>query len=198
MVICVFGAASEAVDEIYKEKCYSLCKKLGKRGHSLIFGAGGEGLMGAAARGFHDGGAKVHGVIPKFFEENGYEGIYYDSDELTFTQTMAERKQKMEDGCDAFIIVPGGIGTFEEFFEVLTLKQLGRHKKAIAVYNIAGYYDKLDETFDTVTQKKFVNEECKKLYKTIANEQEIIDYVEKYTADNLDWDLLKRNKENKG
>lgn len=198
MVICVFGAASEAVDEIYKTKCYELCKRLGERGHSLIFGAGSEGLMGAAARGFHDVGAKVKGVIPRFFEENGYEGIYYECDELVFTETMAQRKQTMEDGCDAFIIVPGGIGTFEEFFEVLTLKQLGRHKKAIAVYNVAGYYDFLDETFDTVIAKKFVNDECKKLYTTLTDEQEVIDYVENYSADGLNWDLLKRNKDGAG
>ena len=193
MVICVFGAASEAVDAVYKEKCYALCKTLGEHGHSLIFGAGSEGLMGAAARGFRDAGANVHGVIPKFFEENGYEGIFYEANELTFTRTMAERKQKMEDGCDAFIIVPGGIGTFEEVFEVLTLKQLGRHKKAIAVYNIAGYYDGLDKMFDGIIDKKFVNDECRKLYKTLGSAEEVINYVENYSADNLDWDLLKRN-----
>ena len=183
MVICVFGAASEAVDSVYKEQCYALCKTLGEHGHSLIFGAGSEGLMGAAARGFRDAGANVHGVIPKFYEAN----------ELTFTETMAERKQKMEDGCDAFIIVPGGIGTFEEFFEVLTLKQLGRHKKAIAVYNIAGYYDGLDKMFDGIIDRKFVNDECRKLYKTLGSAEEVINYVENYSADNLDWDLLKRN-----
>ena len=99
----------------------------------------------------------------------------------------------MEDGCDAFIIVPGGIGTFEEFFEVLTLKQLGRHKKAIAVYNIAGYYDGLDKMFDGIIDKKFVNDECRKLYKTLGSAEEVINYVENYSADNLDWDLLKRN-----
>lgn len=197
MVICVFGAASESVASVYKEKCYSLCKKLGERGHSLIFGAGSEGLMGAAARGFKKSGAKITGVIPKFFEENGYEGIYYDADEIVYTETMAERKQKMEDGCDAFIIVPGGIGTFEEFFEVLTLKQLGRHKKAIAVYDIEGYYSGLDKMFDGIIERKFVNEECKKLYKTVKTEEEVIDYVEKYSADNLDWDLLKRNRKEK-
>lgn len=195
MVICVFGAASEAVDEVYKEKCYELCKTLGERGHSLIFGAGSEGLMGAAARGFRDSGANVVGVIPRFFEENGYEGIYYECDKLIFTETMAQRKQTMEDGCDAFIIVPGGIGTFEEFFEVLTLKQLGRHKKPIAVYNVAGYYDFLDETFDVIIKKKFVNEECKKLYATFNEKEDVIGYIENYSADGLNWDLLKRNKD---
>lgn len=193
MVICVFGAANDSVDSVYKDQCFALCKKLAERGHSLIYGAGSTGLMGAAARGFHAGGGKVHGVIPHFFKDNDYEGIYYDSDELTFTETMAERKQLMEDGCDAFIIVPGGIGTFEEFFEVLTLKQLNRHQKAIAIYSIDGYYDKLETTFDVVMSKNFVNKECKKLYKIISNENEVINYIESYTTAGLDWNRLKKN-----
>ena len=127
MRVCVYGSASDNIEEKYKQKTFELGKELAKRGHSLIFGAGSEGLMGAAARGFKAGGGHVHGVIPKFFEEGGYEAIFYEADEITYTETMAERKAKMEDGCKAFIIVPGGIGTFEEFFQVFTLKQRGRH-----------------------------------------------------------------------
>ena len=153
MKICVYGAASSKIDEKYVNDVYNLAKYLGERGHSLVFGAGSQGLMGAAARGFKDAGAKVFGVIPKFFEENGFEGIFYDADELHFTETMAERKQMMEDECDAFIIVPGGIGTFEEFFQVLTLKQLGRHKKAIVVYNSFGYYDELERIMEETIKK---------------------------------------------
>ena len=193
MKICIFGAASDKIDKKYIDDCYFLAKTLAKRGHDLVFGAGGEGLMGAAARGFRDGGGKVHGVIPYFFEENGYEAIFKGCDELTRTETMAERKKIMEDNADAFIIVPGGIGTFEEFFEVLTLKQLGRHKKAIAVYNSCGYYDSLERFISDVTAKKFINEECKILYKTLNSREEVVDYIENYTADGISWDLLKRN-----
>ena len=120
MKICVFGAASAHIDDIYVKKIEELGEMLAKRGHSLVFGAGATGLMGAAARGFKRGGGYIHGIIPEFFREEGVEIIYDDCDKMTYTKTMSERKQKMEDDCDAFIIAPGGIGTFEEFFEVLT------------------------------------------------------------------------------
>ena len=192
MKICVYGAASSKIDEKYVNDVYNLAKYLGERGHSLVFGAGSQGLMGAAARGFKDAGAKVFGVIPKFFEENGFEGIFYDADELHFTETMAERKQMMEDECDAFIIVPGGIGTFEEFFQVLTLKQLGRHKKAIVVYNSFGYYDELERIMEETIKKGFVNEECRKIYKIVDTAKEVSDYLENYDSADVNWNRLKR------
>lgn len=192
MKICVYGAASSKIDEKYVNDVYNLAKYLGERGHSLVFGAGAQGLMGAAARGFKDAGAKVFGVIPKFFEENGFEGIFYDADELHFTETMAERKQMMEDECDAFIIVPGGIGTFEEFFQVLTLKQLGRHKKAIVVYNSFGYYDELERIMEETIKKGFVNEECRKIYKIVDTAKEVSDYLENYDSADVNWNRLKR------
>ncbi len=192
MKICVYGAASSKIDEMYVNDVYNLAKYLGERGHSLVFGAGAQGLMGAAARGFKDAGAKVFGVIPKFFEENGFEGIFYDADELHFTETMAERKQMMEDECDAFVIVPGGIGTFEEFFQVLTLKQLGRHKKAIVVYNSFGYYDELERIMEETIKKGFVNEECRKIYKIVDTAKEVSDYLENYDSADVNWNRLKR------
>ncbi len=143
MKICVFGAASSEIDEIYINAVEELGENLAKRGHELVFGAGGNGLMGAAARGFKRGDGKVYGVIPSFFRDENIEAIFDKCDELIFTETMAQRKTKMEDIADAFIVVPGGIGTFEELFEVLTLKQLGRHTKPIAVYDIDGYYKNL-------------------------------------------------------
>lgn len=192
MKICVYGAASSKIDEKYVNDVYNLAKYLGERGHSLVFGAGSQGLMGAAARGFKEAGAKVFGVIPKFFEENGFEGIFYDADELHFTETMAERKQMMEDECDAFIIVPGGIGTFEEFFQVLTLKQLGRHKKAIVVYNSFGYYDELERIMEETIKKGFVNEECRKIYKIVDTAKEVSDYLENYDSADVNWNRLKK------
>lgn len=193
MKICVFGAASDRIDKKYVEDCYNLAKALALRGHNLVFGAGGEGLMGAAARGFKDNGATVHGVIPKFFEENGYEAIFAGCDTLTRTETMAERKTIMENEADAFIITPGGIGTFEEFFEVLTLKQLGRHKKPIAIYNSYGYYTELEKFIDGIIETKFVNKECKLLYKLLDTHQCVINYIENYSPVGVKWDLLKRN-----
>ncbi len=191
MKICVYGAASNLIDKSFKEATFNMALNMAKRGHSLVFGAGDGGLMGSAARGFNEGGAHIHGVIPHFFKEHGFEIIYKNIDDLTFTDTMAERKAIMEDDCEAFVIVPGGIGTMEEFFQVLTLKQLGRHKKAIAIYNINGYYDSLDALIKEYVNKKFINEECLDLYQIFDDEQSLINYVEGYTPDNIQWNRLK-------
>ena len=109
MNICVFGAASSEIDQKYIEDVELMAETLAKNGHSLVFGAGGQGLMGAAARGFKKGGAKITGVIPTFFKEAQVEAIYEECDELIYTDTMRERKAIMEDNADAFVIVPGGI-----------------------------------------------------------------------------------------
>ena len=164
MKICIFGAASAHIDEIYIKAVEELGEKLAKRGHTLVFGAGATGLMGAAARGFKRGGAFVHGVIPEFFRDEQVEAIYGDCDKITYTKTMSERKFIMEEEAEAFIIAPGGIGTFEEFFEVLTLKQLGRHDKAMVIYNIENYYDDLERFMQTVTERKFITFKCNELY----------------------------------
>lgn len=183
MKICIFGAASAQIDRCYVEAVEDLAEKMAKRGHSLVFGAGGSGLMGAAARGTKRGGGYIHGVIPKFFREERLESIYDQCDELTFTDTMAERKTTMEDDCDAFIIVPGGIGTLEEFYEVITLKQLGRHHKAIAFYNLNGYYDTLEKFMHEMSEKKFMAVACHEMYRIFTDAEELFAYLENYVPD---------------
>lgn len=191
MKICIFGAASAHIDSVYIKAVEELSEKLAKRGHTLVFGAGGTGLMGAAARGFKRGGGFIHGVIPEFFRDESVELIYENCDEITFTKTMAERKATMEDLADAFIITPGGIGTFEEFFEVLTLKQLGRHSKALAVFNIENYYDDLEKFMQTVTERKFITFKCSEMYSVFKSADEIINYLETYVPSKTPWRKLK-------
>ncbi len=191
MNICVFGSASDKIDEIYKQKTFELGVRLAKANHTLIFGAGSSGLMGACARGVDSIKGNMHGVIPKFFEEGGYEEIYYNCDTLTYTQTMAERKGKMNELCDAFIIVPGGIGTYEEFFEIFTLKQLGRHQKAIAIYNINGYYDDMLALLNNAIKQGFINPECQKLIASFDNLDDVLEYVKNYTPEDVEWSRLK-------
>ena len=178
MKICVFGAASPTIDPRYIEAVEKMGREMAKRGHSLVFGGGGNGLMGAAARGVRDGGGKIVGVIPKFFDEESVEAICDFCDELIFTESMRERKQIMEDSCDAFIVVPGGIGTFEEFFEVLTLKQLCRHNKPIAIYNIMGYYNELHETMNSAIAKNFIRGNCSDLYVISDDLEKVFECVE--------------------
>jgi hypothetical protein len=183
MKICVFGAASEHIDKIYIEKVEELGQKMAERGHSLVFGAGGTGLMGAAARGVKKGGGYIHGVVPKFFKESGIEGLFADCDKTTYTDTMRERKAIMEDDADAFIVAPGGVGTFEELYEIVTLKQLNRHDKAIVIYNIQNYYDRLQDFMQLSADRKFITKSCLKLYEIMDDADKILDYIENYVPD---------------
>ena len=178
MRICVYGAASPTIDPEYFEFVENMGREMVKRGHSLVFGGGGNGLMGAAARGVRAEGGYIMGVIPKFFDEENVEAICDFCDELIMPDTMRQRKQIMEDNADAFVVVPGGIGTYEEFFEILTLKQLCRHNKPIAIYNIKDYYAELIMTMEKAMEKNFIRGNCRDLYTATEDLEELFAYVE--------------------
>ncbi len=178
MKICVFGAASKTIDDKYISAVEEMGEYLAKRGHNLVFGAGCTGSMGAAARGFKKGGGKIHGVVPSFFRGELSDFVNWQCDELTETETMRERKAIMEDEADSFIITPGGIGTFEELFEILTLKQLGQHRKPIAIYNIGGYYDKLSELIEYSIETRFIKPQCRATYKFFNSLDGMAEYLE--------------------
>jgi len=178
MKICVFGAASKTIDEKYITAVETMGEYLARNGHDLVFGSGSTGEMGAAARGFRKGGGKTHGVIPMFFKEELADFVDFTCDEMTYTESMRERKAVMEDLADAFIITPGGCGTFEEFFEVLTLKQLGRHRKPIAVYNIDGYYDAIDAALSLSIEENFIKENCRALFRSFTELDAMLEYIE--------------------
>ncbi|MGN0108436.1 MAG: TIGR00730 family Rossman fold protein [Hominilimicola sp.] len=185
MNICVFGASSSTIDKSFIDRVERLGREIADRGHGLIYGAGASGLMGAVARGAYERNGNIVGVVPDFFEDEdmGVDGrIFTKCTELIKTDSMRERKRIMEDRADAFIIVPGGIGTFEEFFEVFTLKQLERHNKAIAILNINGYYDAMLHMLDVAVEHKFLREACHLLYKVFTDENEMLDYIESYKA----------------
>lgn len=178
MKICVYGAASPKIDKEYVEKVEALGEEMVNRGHSLVFGGGDNGLMGAAARGVFAKGGYIEGVIPSFFENESIEAVFPNCDKVYETQTMRERKQMMEDLSDAFIIVPGGIGTFEEFFEIMTLRQLCRHNKPIALYNIKGYYNELNAMMQAAVEKGFVRSAVEDLYLTTDDLGELFTFLE--------------------
>ena len=134
--------------------------------------------MGAVARGVKEKGGYILGVTPKFFFEDTVESLYLDCDKLLKPDTMRERKQFMEDNADAFIVTPGGIGTYEEFFEILTSKQLCRHKKPIAVYNALGFYDDIQRAMESAISKDFIKETCKEIYLVSEDFDEIFRYIE--------------------
>ena len=192
MNICVYGAASTKIDKKYVEAVEALGRRIAERGHNLVFGAGGSGLMGAVARGVHEKGGRVTGVIPTFFLEQDIEIVFPECDEVIYTRDMRDRKEKMEELADAFVTVPGGVGTFEEFYEILTAKQLGRHVKPIALFDIDGYYDKLQEMMEHSIETKFINEECRVLYTLYSDADEMLDAIENDKGPGYEMEQLKK------
>ena len=187
MNICIYGSASNEIDKQYIEQTELLSKTLAKRGHSLVFGGGANGLMGAAARGFYSENAKIVGVVPKFFNVDGI--LFENCDEMIRTDTMRQRKQIMDDRADAFITTPGGIGTYEEFFEIITLKQLGQSKKPLVLFNIDGYFDPLRAMLQNCVKGNFMPQTTVDLCFFCDSIDEIANYIENYTAE--DFNILK-------
>ena len=181
MKVCVFGASSRDLAQIYYDEAYAMGAALARRGHTIVFGGGTSGLMGAAARGAKSEGGRLIGVAPRFFDEPGI--LYEGCDEMIFTETMSERKKAMEDMSDAFVTLPGGIGTFEEFFEALTLKQLGRHAKAMAVLNTNGYYDAMETMLQRAVDEEFFTPDGKALYAVFTDVDRLAAYIESYEAE---------------
>ena len=181
MNICVYGASSNTIDINFVEKVERLGEEIAKRGHSVVYGGGAQGLMGAVARGARKADGKVKGIAPTFFNVDGV--LFEDCTEFIYTETMRERKQLLEDHSDCFIVAPGGIGTFEEFFEVLTLKQLRRHEKAIVIYNINGYYDEMEKMIENAINEGFMKESCRELYTYFDDMDKMLDYLEEYVPE---------------
>ena len=172
MRICVFAASSERLEERYLEAAEALGELLGQGGHTLIFGGGQTGLMGACARGAARTGAEIVGVAPRFFDEPGV--LYEHCGRMIWTDSMAERKTRMEEEAEAFLILPGGIGTMEEFFEVLTQAQLGLHAKPMALLNTAGYYDSLAAFLRRMAETGFAGHEVPALAPLCATPEEAL------------------------
>lgn len=178
MNICVYGASSNLIADIYISACEDLGRKIAKDGHTLIFGCGAAGVMGASARGAKEAGGEIIGITPEFFNVDGM--LYEDCDQVIRTETMRERKRILEEKSDAFIVAPGGIGTFDEFFEILTLKQLSRHTKAIVIFNINHYYDELLAFLDKAVKQEFLKNESLKLFEVFDNADDIMNYLADY------------------
>ncbi len=181
MNICVYGASSRAIDKKYTDAAFAIGKCLAERGHGLVFGGGNSGVMGASARGADSvEGAYILGIAPTFFNVDGV--LYEHCTEFISPPDMRARKKLLEEKSDAFIIAPGGIGTYDEFFEILTLKQLGRHNKAIAILNVDGYYDPLLALLDHTVAGEFMNETSLMLFEVFTEIEPMIKYLETYEA----------------
>ncbi|WP_404985110.1 TIGR00730 family Rossman fold protein [Chryseobacterium sp. M5] len=154
--ITVFCGSSFGSDELYKEQATLLGQTLAKQNIQLIYGGANVGLMGAVADGVLQEGGKAIGVLPHFLQSK--EIAHQNLTELILVETMHERKTKMNELCDGVIVLPGGYGTLEEFFEMITWAQLGLHKKPIAILNIDGFYDDLIKLVQTMVDKGFLKQ----------------------------------------
>ncbi|GMW01716.1 MAG: hypothetical protein AMXMBFR84_28530 [Candidatus Hydrogenedentota bacterium] len=176
--ICVFCASSDAVDAPYFEASAELGRLIAVAGRPLVYGGGRVGLMGALARATHETGGTVIGVIPRALRD--LELAYESCNELIVTLDLRERKAVMFSRSDAFIALPGGFGTLEEMVEVLTLKQLHMHDKAIVFLNVSGFYDPLAELFEHFFQHRFAKQSARSLYHIADTPGEAMDYIERY------------------
>ena len=176
MNITLYGAASDRIDRAYFEGVEALGRAIARRGHTMVFGAGSTGLMGAAARGVAAEHGNIIGVTPHFMHT--LEPVSELCTELIATETMAERKAIMEEKADAFVIVPGGIGTFDEFFQILTLKVLGRHNKPIILYNINGFWDNMIAVIGTDLIKGFINTKTADCFAICETPESVFEEIE--------------------
>lgn len=182
MRICVYGASSNEIDAKYISAGEDFGRAMAKAGHGMVFGGGANGMMGAAARGVTDCSGEIIGVVPRFFDADGM--LYNKCTEMIYTDTMRERKQIMEDRADAFVMLPGGIGTFDEFFEILTLKQLGRHAKPVGILNVSGYYDDILNMLKKAVSEKFMTQSTIDLIAIAEDANTLISILEKQIKDN--------------
>ena len=158
MKICIFGASSSRLDPVYFHEAEAMGRLLAEAGHTVVFGGGADGLMGACARGAKAAGGKIVGIAPRMFNEPGI--LLPECDELILTDTMAARKEKMFSESEAFLALPGGIGTMDEFFEAITLRQLGLLRGAIVLLNTKGFYTPLVAYLEQMAEQGFMSRNC--------------------------------------
>lgn len=175
MNICLYGSGSREIDEIYTNEAYELGCKIAELGHTLIFGGGDTGMMGACAKGVHDNNGKSIGIAPKWIEN--FEPLCERCSEFVYVDSMEERKNKFLQYSNAFIITPGGIGTLDEFFEIITLKKLKRHDKKIIIFNINQFYNTMLKMIDEMDEKGFLYKQ-QEIFKTTYNIEEIFKYLQ--------------------
>lgn len=174
MNICLYGSGSRKTGEIYTNEVYKLGAEIAKRGHTLVFGGGNTGMMGACAKGVHDNNGKSIGIAPEWI--GNFEPLCEECNEFIYVDSMDERKKKFLENSDAFIISPGGIGTLDEFFEIITLKKLKQHSKPIIVFNINHFYDTMIKMIDEMGEKGFLYKQ-EELFKIFCSIDEIFEYL---------------------
>jgi uncharacterized protein (TIGR00730 family) len=156
--VCVYCGSSPGRDETYVKAGHLLGRSIARSGLRLVYGGGTKGIMGAVAEGALRAGGKVTGIIPRFLiNREATESALDRLDELLITENMHERKHRMFEKSDAFVALPGGIGTVEEIVEVMTWAQLGHHRKPIVFGNVGGFWDPMLTLLDHMAAEGFIH-----------------------------------------
>jgi uncharacterized protein (TIGR00730 family) len=171
--VTVYCSSSNHSPKDYFEAASELGRCLAEHNISLVFGGGNVGLMGCIANAVMQNGGTVRGIIPRFLEEK--EIAHYDITELHIVETMHERKMKLAEWADAFIVLPGGFGTLDELVEIITWRNLGHHDKTISLFNIDGFWNPLLQFFDVLAAQKLVKPDYSKLYRVCDTVEKIIE-----------------------
>jgi len=179
--ICVFCGSGEGAAPIYADAARQLGKALAKAGIRLVYGGGSVGLMGIAAQTAIDHGGKVTGIIPQFLQHR--ESMLDEVDKLIVTKDMHARKRLMFEHSDAFVALPGGVGTLEETVEQLTWAQLGRHKKPIVLANIDGFWDPLIGLIAHMRSENFIRSEYEVNYLVADEIDQVVGLTRNAVAD---------------
>ena len=189
--ITVFCGSSFGTDKIYEEQAFLLGQTLAKQNIQLVYGGSETGLMGTVANGALSENGKVTGVLPQFLQTK--EIAHKNLTELIIVETMHERKTKMNDLCDGVIVLPGGYGTLEEFFEMITWAQLGLHKKPIGILNTDGFYDDLIQLIQTMVDKGFLKQINKDMVLINKNIDDLLDQMRNYEPPTV-WKVISKDK----
>ena len=184
--ICVFCSSSDSIDEVYFKTAIDLGCQIGDLNLDLVYGGGGIGLMGAVARSVHKNGGRVVGVFPEFLREKDEGFEYIEADELIIAETMRIRKAIMDERADAFIVLPGGIGTLEEAIEIMSMKQLGLTDKPLAFVNTNNFYDSLISNFQMMVGLKFAKSSILDLFAVCPNSSSALEFILSYKSKKKD------------
>lgn len=173
--VCVYCGSSDRIGPVYLEAGYQMGAALARRGLRLIYGAGKTGLMGAVADGAMEAGGEVVGVIPTMFYTPAL--AHGGLTKLEISENMHTRKARMYELADAFIALPGGLGTYDELFETLTWAQIGLHRKPVGLLNTAGYYDLLLRVLEHTRAEGMLYDEHLALYVHAKEPEELLDQI---------------------
>lgn len=174
MEICVYCSSKENIEKIYGEVAKELGELIGKKKHNLVYGGANLGLMKMVAEATKENKGNVTGVLPEVFKHLAW------NEETLLVENLRHRNAEMEKRSNAFVILPGGLGTLYEIFDIIVAKQVGEHNKPIVILNTKNFYKNLLAHLDSVFQNKFAEEDHREFYHVVNTPEEAIDYIESY------------------